>query len=132
MLFRSMLELKKLKMAASPGCPYLFVPERRWRQALALQAAGKWRPSTELVYGKKKVWDGLVSTVKVKSTDGPAIFYGLRKTCCCDMLTQGVPPHEVRQLMGHADLETTLLWYTKVNKTEAERRIRRAQGGNAG
>ncbi len=30
--------------------------------------------------------------------------------------------------MGRADLETTLTWYTKVSKAEAEKRIRKAQG----
>jgi len=114
-----------------PGCLYLFVSERRWKQAIAMQKVGKWRQDMELVGGKKKQWTKLLESASISSTDGTVAFYGLRKTCCCDLLTSGVPAHEVRLLMGHADLETTLLWYTKVNKKEAEQRIRKAQG-NAG
>ncbi len=44
------------------------------------------------------------------------------------MLTRGVPGYEVQALLGHADLETTMKWYSKVNKEDAERRIRDAQG----
>jgi len=68
-----------------------------------------------------------VAAANLKTTDAPPVFYSLRKTCCCDMLTRGVPGHEVRQLMGHADLETTLRWYSNVNKEDADRRTREAQ-----
>jgi len=81
----------------------------------------------ELVCGVQKRWQEIVAAANLKTTDAPPVFYSLRKTCCCDMLTRGVPGHEVRQLMGHADLETTLRWYSNVNKEDADRRTREAQ-----
>ena len=112
--------LRKLQAEAAPGNPYLFVSARRWKQATARQAAGKWRRDIELVCAKQKKWQEIVAAAKLKTDDAPPVFYSLRKTCCCDMLTRGPPGHEVRQLMGHADLETTLRWYSKVNREDAE------------
>ncbi len=130
----TLLLLRRLKAKASPGNPYLFVSERRWRQALALQAAGKWRPDMALINGRKKAWDQIVKTAGLAEPgDGPLVFYSLRKTCCCDLLEDGVPGHEVQAMLGHASLTTTMTWYSKVNKAEAERRIRAAQAkGRAG
>ena len=121
--------LRRLQAKAAPGDPYLFVPERRWRQAIALQSAGKWRPDAELVCGKRKRWLKIVDESGIKADDdNPLVFYSLRKTCCCDMLTGGVPTHEVQALMGHSNIKTTLTWYSKVNKEDAEKRIREVQG----
>jgi len=39
-----------------------------------------------------------------------------------------VPERRWRQaLLGHSNVKTTLTWYSKVNKADAERRIREAQ-----
>jgi hypothetical protein len=119
--------LQKLRAKCVPGNPYLFVRDRRWKRALALQAAGKWREDMELVCGKAEPWAKIVALAKIKADDARAEFYSLRKTCCCDLLSAGVPAHEVQKLMGHADLTTTLKWYNKVNKADADRRIREAQ-----
>lgn len=123
----TILLLRQLQIKAG-ATPYLFVGERRWRQALALQAAGKWRPDMALVNGKKKAWDAIVNKAALTPLDdAPLVFYSLRKTCCCDMLTAGVPAHEVQALFGHANLRTTMTWYSKVNKADSEKRIRKAQ-----
>lgn len=120
--------LRKLQARGAPGNPYLFVSERRWRQALAVQTSGRWRISTDLVHGKRKRWLDIVAAAKLDADDGaPLVFYSLRKTCCCEMLIRGVPTHEVQALLGHSSVRTTLLWYSKVNKADAERRIRAAQ-----
>jgi integrase len=124
---KTMALLNRLRIKRTPENPYLFVPDRRWRQALALQNLGRWRPDAVLVNGKKRRWDRIVSAAKVEPPDAPARFYSLRKTCCCDMLTAGVATHEVQAMLGHASIETTLTWYAKVNKGEAEKRIRQAQ-----
>jgi len=49
------------------------------------------------------------------------------KHAAADMLTNGVPAHEVQALLGHSSIRTTLTWYAKVNREDAERRIREAQ-----
>ncbi len=95
---------------------------------MATQASGKWRPSTDLIHGKRKRWLEIVAAAELKAEDDtPLVVYSLRKTCCCDMLTRGVPTHEVQALLGHSNVKTTLTWYSKVNKADAERRIREAQ-----
>ena len=119
--------LQRLRAKALPGNPYLFVPERRWKQAIAKQQCGKWQPGMMLVNGKKKRWDKIVRDAEMKADDAPLVFYSLRKTCCCNMLTGGVPTHEVQALLGHSDVHTTLTWYAKVNRADAEKRIRKAQ-----
>lgn len=124
---KTMALLRRLQLKHNPANPYLFVPDRRWRQALAMQSLGKWKSDATFVNGKKKRWDRIVAAAGIRALDAPARFYSLRKTCCCDMLTAGVPTHEVQAMLGHASVTTTLKWYTKVNKEEAEKRIRQAQ-----
>ena len=43
-----------------------------------------------------------------------AKFHNLRSTCITEWLEGGLEPHEVKELAGHADIKTTLDYYTAV------------------
>ena len=50
-------------------------------------------------------------------------FHALRKSCTTNWLDGGVPPHEVQAMCGHASLETTMRYYSKVS-IDAKARVR--------
>ena len=52
-------------------------------------------------------------------------FHSLRKTCITNWLEDGVAPHIVQHMAGHASVETTIRYYSKVDRT-AIRRVRQA------
>jgi integrase len=45
-------------------------------------------------------------------------FHSLRKSFCTNLLEGGVAPHAVQQIMGHASLETTIKYYSKVRRDQ--------------
>lgn len=110
------------------SCPRCWF-SRRWSTRRARQKANTWSALDCLVNGRLKRWRALLRDAKIASSSEATASYSFRKTCCCDLLQSGVPTHEVQALMGHADIKTTLTWYTKINKTDAERRIRAALAG---
>ena len=40
----------------------------------------------------------------------------LRKNCCTNWLSDGVPPHEAQEWMGHESLEKTMKYYSRVTE----------------
>ena len=52
-------------------------------------------------------------------------FHSLRKTCITNWLESGVPVHEVQKWAGHSDVNTTIRYYAKVDKSALER-VRKA------
>ena len=48
-------------------------------------------------------------------------FHRLRKSCVTNWLEGGVPPYEVQAMAGHASVETTMRYYSKVDKTVLNR-----------
>ncbi|MBM7784966.1 site-specific integrase [Tenggerimyces flavus] len=49
---------------------------------------------------------------------GPIRFHDLRHSCVTLLLDLGVPPHVVRDIVGHADIEVTMTIYAHASMTE--------------
>jgi integrase len=54
-----------------------------------------------------------------KAMDGT--FHGLRSTCITEWLEQGLMPHEVKELAGHADINTTMNYYVGIRESLIDR-----------
>ena len=54
-------------------------------------------------------------------------FHDLRSTCITEWLEQGLMPHEVKELAGHADINTTMNYYVGIR----ESLIARARGASS-
>ncbi len=48
-------------------------------------------------------------------------FHDLRATCVTDWFEQGLLPHEVQKLAGHASIDTTMRYYVAVKDTIVDR-----------
>lgn len=46
------------------------------------------------------------------------VFHGMRHTCVTLLLNLGVPPHIVREIVGHSDIDVTMTIYAHASLTE--------------
>ena len=70
----------------------------------------------------KRVWNDPTTELAGAAMDA---FHSVRKSCITNWLSDGVPPHEVQAMAGHASLETTMKYYSKVD-IDAMTRVRQA------
>jgi len=50
-----------------------------------------------------------------------ATFHDLRATCITEWFEQGLMPHEIQRLTGHASIETTMRYYVGIRETMIDR-----------
>lgn len=59
--------------------------------------------------------------LKIVGEDGVGVtIHCFRHTFATRLLQEGVPPTAVRDILGHKDLETTMLYYHRLNRRNAE------------
>lgn len=109
-------KLALMRIERSDVCPYVFVPVRRWQALLGEKSAGEKERFVVLnnflrQYHARCRWAG------VPEDD----FHSLRKTCITNWLEDRVPPHEVQRLAGHSSIETTIKYYSKVDRGAIDR-----------
>jgi integrase len=56
---------------------------------------------------------------------GQTRFHDLRHTCVTLLLDLGVPPHVVRDIVGHSDIEVTMTIYAHVSLDEKRKALRK-------
>ena len=56
---------------------------------------------------------------------GGVVFHGLRHTCVTLLLNLGVPPHIVRDIVGHSDIDVTMTIYAGVSLDDKRDALRR-------
>jgi len=106
-------------MGLPEGQPYLLVPPARYRHLMKLEADGK------LTEEMRKCPDGnfgrnwQIICRKAGVTD--VIFRDLRATCITEWLEQGMMPHEVQRLAGHASINTTMKYYVGIRESMLDR-----------
>lgn len=54
-----------------------------------------------------------------------ARFHDLRHTCVTLLLDLGAPPHVVREIVGHSDIEVTMTIYAHVSLEEKRKALAR-------
>jgi integrase len=54
---------------------------------------------------------------------GAVRFHDLRQTCVTLLLDLGVPPHVVREIVGHSDIEVTMTIYAHVSLDEKRKAL---------
>ena len=109
--------LTHLSRTRSPANPYVFIPQDRYREIQSQRAAGRWNelrvPLNNRIRGYKRI---------LRRAGVPIdAFHSLRKSCITNWLEGGVPPHEVMAMAGHASVETTMKYYSKVDRSALDR-----------
>ena len=77
-------------------------------------AAPRWSPTTCGAAGRYPHCGGLGASVR---------FHDLRHTCVTLLLDLGVPPHVVREIVGHSAIEVTMTIYAHVSLDEKRKAL---------
>jgi integrase len=56
------------------------------------------------------------------------LFHRLRHTCVTLLLSLDVPPHVVRDIVGHSDIDVTMTIYAGVSPADKRDALRRLDG----
>lgn len=108
------------------GQPYLCLTPRRYRRLIGLKRAGiladRLRACPDENFTKPFERIGRRAGVQVGT------FHDLRRTCLTVWLENGLQPHEVMQLAGHAEIDTTMRYYVATRRTLMDKARRASQG----
>ena len=107
------------QMSQPEGCPYIFVPMARYERIQEYRRAGQWNvekgrsPLSKFCHHFNKIRD--LADIHTGT------FHDLRRTCLSNWIIQGLSLHEVRELAGHASIETTERFYLAVRRDVLDR-----------
>ncbi|MFC1635340.1 tyrosine-type recombinase/integrase [Planctomycetota bacterium] len=107
------------QMSQPEGCPYIFVPKARYKRIQAYRQTGQW----DVEKGRSPLSKFCHHFNKIRDRAGIRIgtFHDLRRTCLSNWIVQGLSLHEVKELAGHASIETTERFYLAVRKDVLDR-----------
>jgi len=101
------------------GQPYLLLPPRRYQYLMRLKAEG--RLKYELGKCPDDNFGRSWQTIFRRAGIEVGTFHDLRSTCITEWLEQGLMPHEVKELAGHADINTTMNYYVGIRESLIDR-----------
>lgn len=107
------------QMSEPEGNPYIFVPMARYERIQELRRARQWTVEK----GRSPLSKFCHHFNKIRRLAGieTGTFHDLRRTCLSNWVTQGLSLHEVKELAGHAGIETTERFYLAVRKDVVDR-----------
>jgi integrase len=107
------------QMSQPEGNSYVFVPMARYEHIEKLRRAGQWTVER----GRSPLSKFCHHFNKIRRLAGieTGTFHDLRRTCLSNWIIQGLNLHEVKELAGHAGIETTERFYLAVRKDAVDR-----------
>jgi integrase len=111
--------LVECQLSQPEGNPYVFVPIARYEVIQELRRSGQWTVER----GRSPLSKFCHHFNKIRARAGIACgtFHDLRRTCLSNWIVQGLSLHEVKELAGHAGIETTDRFYLAVRKDVVDR-----------
>ena len=101
------------------GNPYVFVPMARYEHIQGLRRAGHW--SVERGRSPLAKFCHHFNKIRKRAGIETGTFHDLRRTCLSNWVGQGLSLHEVKELAGHAKIETTERFYLAVRRDVVDR-----------
>ena len=111
--------LADLQLSLPDGQPYLLLRAERYEHLFELKQAGKLTDRIAKCPDNNFRRNWLVICKRAGVED--ATFQDLRATCITEWFEQGLMPHEVQKLAGHASIETTMRYYVGIRESMIER-----------
>ena len=116
-------ELVKLlvehQVSQPEGCPYIFVPIARYERIQEFGRVGQW--TVEKGRSPLSKFCHHFNEIRRLAAIRTGTFHDLRRTCLSNWIVQGLSLHEVKELAGHASIETTERFYLAVRKDVLDR-----------
>jgi len=106
--------LVALQVSQPEGNPYVFVPTARHEHIQRLRRVGQW--SVEKGRSPLSKFCHHFNKIRAQAGIASGTFHDLRRTCLSNWIIQGLSLHEVKELAGHAGIETTDRFYLAVRK----------------
>jgi integrase len=108
------LLLVKHQETQPEGCPYVFLPPKRYDCVQQNRRQGKWT----MRHGKCPVnnFNRQFNAILAHANIDQGEFHDLRRTCLTAWLANGLSEYEVMYLAGHAAFETTHQFYLSVRQ----------------
>jgi integrase len=91
------------------------------RYAMIMERKRQGRLTDRLRKCPDEYWSKQFRVILDKVGITAAKFHNLRSTCLTEWLEGGLEPHEVKELAGHADIKTTINYYTAVRDEVVDR-----------
>jgi len=108
--------LADLQADAADGCPYVFVPARRWAYIVKARANGTWKDSQSLLNNL----NSRLATLRKKAGLAKFTYHDLRRSCITNW-ARAMPAHVVQKLAGHSSIKTTQEYYLSVQEDDLEK-----------
>jgi len=108
--------LVDLQATCPEGCPYVFIPEKRWQYILKVRSDGKWSDEQAIVNNLGRGFHKLRRKAHVTG----CVLHDLRRSCITNW-AYILPIHVVQKLAGHSDIKTTKKYYLAVRQEDMER-----------
>ena len=111
--------LVSMQATQPEGCPYIFVPKERYDRIQQRRREGTWTVTD----GKcplnnfNKHFNAILKKAGIDNGE----FHDLRRTCITGWLRNGLKEHEVMQMAGHSDFNTTRRFYLAVSQDLVQR-----------
>jgi len=107
------------QMSQPEGNPYVFVPMARYEHIQELRRMRQWT----IEKGRSPLSKFCHHFNKIRRRAGieSGTFHDLRRTCLSNWIVEGLSLHEVKELAGHAGIETTDRFYLAVRKDVVDR-----------
>jgi integrase len=111
--------LVELQMSQPEGNPYVFVPMARYEHIQELRRTRQWT----IEKGRSPLSKFCHHFNKIRKLVGieTGTFHDLRRTCLSNWVAQGLSLHEVKDLAGHAGIDTTERFYLAIRKDVVDR-----------
>jgi integrase len=111
--------LVELQLSQPERNPYVFVPKARYDQIQELRRQGQW--TVEKGRSPLSKFCHHFNKIRARASIASGTFHDLRRTCLSNWIVQGLSLHEVKELAGHAGIETTDRFYLAVRKDVIDR-----------
>ena len=93
------------------GCPYVFIPEGRYRTILDRKRNGKWTLNDTRHYIIGNFSRRFQELLKLAGIRRKATFHDLRRTALSQWANSNMSIYEVMRLAGHSNITTTQKFY---------------------
>jgi len=107
------------QMAQPEGNPYVFVPTGRCEFIQELRRKGQW--TVERGRSPLSKFCHHFNKIRARAGIESGTFHDLRRTCLSNWVAQGLSLHEVKELAGHAGIDTTERFYLAIRKDVVDR-----------
>ena len=107
------------QMSQPEGSPYIFVPMARYEVIQELRRSSQW--TVEKGQSPLSKFCHHFNKIRTRAGIASGTFHDLRRTCLSNWIVQGLSLHEVKELAGHAGIETTDRFYLAVRKDVVDR-----------